>query len=483
MFKNEISSSPFLNEPASTMMSNISGDRFMGDCSFLVTLRCLLYNRMPKDEHVTLKISRSDLSSSDIGALGDREITRRVCANNNQIGRPGGFAIHYFANISPAANNECMGIVTASFLAEHPGFKKVDKITEFYRKAFPVVCFINPEIKSVALFVEQMDYRRMHYLQCAILPMVPWYFDPKSGISPLEKELLESLMSNTPDNYTECVRKIYDTFDFRSEIIRRELAGFELRYIKDALSSAENEYGNICNIIRDLNVRIGEELRRQAELTFRINGMREKFESGDADSEIMEYFLRNKNLTLIRSADSRVEFIVKAKLEYFDPEMAERAINNKNSLLYRGRDNYNLSQEDVELLYRAVFVDGTISIKVCAAYRLSINGGVDPIGRYNYGDDFKDCMPHPHVDEYSCMGDYVKLVNELMQRHDYIMALEQCVASARSLNFADSVVLNHFVSCLMGEGRNGKCLELPDGRTVIAPDAIAWLKAQGAEGK
>ena len=45
MFKTEISSSPLMNEPANTLMNNIRGDRFMGDCSFLVTMRALLYKR------------------------------------------------------------------------------------------------------------------------------------------------------------------------------------------------------------------------------------------------------------------------------------------------------------------------------------------------------------------------------------------------------------------------------------------------------
>lgn len=481
MFKNEISTSPLLNEPANSLMSHIRGDRFMGDCSFVATLRALLYNRVPKDEQIVLKISRSDYSVNDVENTRKRDMVRNICSHNNQIGQRGGFALHYFSNTTLKANQDCMAVIESEFENTYPGYKRLDKITAFYRKAFPVICYLNTELKSIVLFVEQMDYRRFHYLQCAILPMVPWYFDQKAGVSSLEKKLLESLMENQPDNYRDCISEIYETFDFRSEVIRKKLSGFELRFIRDAIASAQSQYTSTTNAIADFNRRLDEELRRLADINFRIAGMQAKLESGDDESEIMEYFLANKNLTLVDSYDSRVDFIVRAKLEYYDPEMAERAINNKNSLLYTRGSRIN--KEDRMLLWKAIFMENVISVNVCAAFRLSINGGVSTNGHYSFGEEFNNCMPHPHIDEYNCMGDYVRIINELMQNHDYIMALEQCIASARSLNFADSTVLGHFVSVLMEGDDRSRCLELPNGSVVKPADAIKWIKEQEAGSK
>lgn len=485
MFKNEISTSPLMNDIANTLMGNITGDRFMGDCSFVATLRALLFNRIPKDENINLRVSRSDYSSSDVERARSRDMVRNICNHNNQIGQQGGFALHYFNNSTVKANQDCFKLISEEFENVYPGYKKLDKITEFYRKAFPVVCFLNPELKAIALFVEQMDYRRFHYLQCAIFPMVPWYFDPKAGVSELEMSLVKSLMESTPDAYRECIAKIYDTFDFRSEVIRQKLSGFELRFIRDALAASEGQYHDIANRIADFNRRLGEELMKMNDLNFRIAGMRQKLEEGNGDdSEIMDYFLRNKNLTLLDSNGATIDFIVRAKLEYYDPEMAESAINNKNSLLYsRSRGSSGIDSAGRERLYRAIFVDNKININVCAAFQLSINGGVNTRGHHNFGDDFNNCMPHPHIDEYNCMGDYVRIVNELMQRHDYIMALEQCIASARSLNFADGTVLGHFVNTLFSNTARNRCLELPDGRVVNPVDALEWLNEQKADAK
>lgn len=482
MFKTEISSSPLMNEPANTLMNNIRGDRFMGDCSFLVTMRALLYKRVPKDESIIFKISRSDYTASDVESTRKRDMVKNICNHNGQIGNRGTFALHYFSNMNNAYNTACFKVIEEEFENTYPGYKKLELITVFYKKAFPVVCFINEEIKSVALFVEQMDYRRFHYLQCAILPMVPWYFDKAAGIAPEEKALVESLAGNSPDVYKDCVAKIYETFDFRSELIRQQLGGFELKFIKDALEASEVQYRDITNRINDFNRRLDEELSKMTDLNFRISGMRQKLEEGkDDDSEIMEYFLRNKNLTLNSVDGSRIDFIARAKLEYFDPEMAENAINNRNSLLYsRGS---RIPYEDRKMLYEAIFIDGTISVNVCAAFRLSIGGGVNTRGHHSFGEEFSGCMPHPHIDEYNCMGDYVRIVNELMQRHDYIMALEQCIASARSLNFADSTVLGHFIRTLMDDNDRSRCLGLPDGRIVKPSDAVKWLKEKKAESK
>ena len=481
MFKNEISNSPLMNEPANSLLQRISGDRFMGDCSFVTTLRALLHSRMPKEDNLYFRVSRSDYSANDIKNLSKRDLAKNVCAKNNRISYPGGYALHYFANMSKEANKECMEIVVSEFQKIYDGYTMVEKITDFYRKAFPVVCFINPDIKSVVIFVEQMDYRRFHFLQCSILLTLPWYFDPKAGVTPVEMELIQSLASDKHEAYMDCVFKIHDAFDFRSEIIQQKLKGFELGYIRDALANDERRYEEFTRQIKDYNQRISETLRSRTDLCFRMEGMRKKIEEGEDENEIMDYFMVNKSLTLIDAYDSIVKFAVKSRLEYFDPEMAERAIDNKNSLLYRADRGFSTSDSDLEMLYRAIFIDEVLHINVCAAFELSIGGGVSTMGGYDYGDEFRNYMPHPHVDRYNCMGDYVTIVNDLMANHDYIMAIEQCVASCRSLNFGDSTVINYLVYTLLSCGSKSKCIELPDGSVVKAPDAIAWLKAQGGD--
>lgn len=68
-----------------------------------------------------------------------------------------------------------------------------------------------------------------------------------------------------------------------------------------------------------------------------------------------------------------------------------------------------------------------------------------------------------------------------MTRRDYITALEQCVASAKSLNLHDSAVIGRFMSHFANNGGTSyKAIELPDGKIVSPKEAIKWIEEQEA---
>ena len=86
-------------------------------------------------------------------------------------------------------------------------------------------------------------------------------------------------------------------------------------------------------------------------------------------------------------------------------------------------------------------------------------------------------MPNPHINRYSCLGNYVRTINELLKDRNYIGAIEQCSASAKSLNFGDSTVMHEFMRFMYSSG-NRTFIELSDGTTVSPINAIKWLKEQ-----
>ena len=88
-------------------------------------------------------------------------------------------------------------------------------------------------------------------------------------------------------------------------------------------------------------------------------------------------------------------------------------------------------------------------------------------------------MPNPHIDRYNCLGNYERTINSMLLEHNYIGALEQCVASCKSLNWGDSTVMHVFMDTMYGSGHyNNQCIELPDGNIVNPKDAIKWLEKQ-----
>ncbi len=88
-------------------------------------------------------------------------------------------------------------------------------------------------------------------------------------------------------------------------------------------------------------------------------------------------------------------------------------------------------------------------------------------------------MPNTHIDRYACLGNYNTEINRMLQNGNYIGAIEQCVASCKSLNWADITVMRTFMETMWGNSvYSNRCIELPDGRVVNPADAIHWLEEQ-----
>ena len=173
-------------------------------------------------------------------------------------------------------------------------------------------------------------------------------------------------------------------------------------------------------------------------------------------------------------------------MEYFEEDIVESVLENKRSFIYSYSDysDYGISKEDMGLLIKKVFLDKEIKLRVCAAYQLDISSDVHTRTIGSVTDDdtrlskFGTYVPNPHIERYSCMGDYQYVVNECLSDGDYIQALEQCVASAISLNFADSTVMEFFMEKLYrrnSRNYNIKAFELPTGEIVDPKDAIKWI--------
>ena len=297
-------------------------------------------------------------------------------------------------------------------------------------------------------------------------------------------ELIYSLRETTSEKYEACLLRVAEQYDFRTARIRQLLSGFETRYEKlecDRVAASISDYDDNIN---HLNNEIGNLLHRRNEACIRLLGLERKIAEGGEDSEIMEYFLCNNRLVLENVTDTDMYFAVKDYLTYFDSEMAERAINNMRSFVYDGGSRHGTSAEKMKKLMTEIFVkeNPRLRIKVCAAYRFALEGNVSPCGHHDFSFEFADCIPNTHIDAFNCMGNYSRTINNLLMDRNYIGAIEQCIASCKSLNWGDSPVMGEFMRAMWGtNGYNNRCIELPDGRIVKPAEAIEWLELQESE--
>jgi hypothetical protein len=284
----------------------------------------------------------------------------------------------------------------------------------------------------------------------------------------------------------ECIEKIAAQYDFRTARTRQLLTGFESRFERIECDKVRKQIQQTQTEIEKYNTEIGRLLNRKNDFIIRLFGLEFKVAQTGEDSEILEYFLRNNRLYLQEVTNTDMHFSVGDYLEYFNEEIAERSIANNTSYVYNdgnGRRYTSISSEHMKKLMRAIFLDKTLRVKMCAAYMFNLNGNVSPLRDHAFPSEFNTFMQNPHIDSLGCMGDYTKNINTLLSNNNYILALEECIASCKSLNFGDSAAMQRFMKAMYGgETRlNNRCIELPDGSVVKPVKAIEWLEQQEAQ--
>ena len=478
MFRQVIVRTALSGSAADNYFKNVTGDYYGSDCSFVSTLRALVAPRLPQGEEISVSFGQSTFSAAVLEEATASRAISMICSNmyctSNHV------YVHDIHSGSQASIDANFALLEKEFARVYQGFHRLEKVTDFYRKSFKVLCFINPESKCAALFCDNLDLRKLHYLQCAILAILPWYFNPDDGVSDDEMALIQSLRKTTPDDYIACIEKIAEKYDFESGRIKQLLQGFETRYEKAEIERVRNEISRVDSYIEDLGRKYAEYNKQRDDYCLRLLGLETRVaQSSDEDSEIMKYFLCNKHLYLEDVTNTTIRFSAMDYLTYFDEEAARKYIDNEHSYLYFYCDSRRVSKEQMRRLLNAIFIDETLKIKFCAAYQFDLNGRVSALTDHDFSQYgvFGEYMPNPHIDRYRCMGNYESRINKLLSDRNYISALEQCIASAKSLNMHDSTVMQEFVRQLCGSGdKNVKCIELPDGTVVRPNDAIKWLE-------
>lgn len=481
MFRDQITATPFTGDIPDSVLGRISGDYYQSDVSFLSTLRALVYPRMPEEDTLKLFIRTYSLTRQEIATNTATAIFRHIMSTNiASTFQPHTIRLCVANNNSPENNTACLDYIDKELLKFTDNrLVKVEKFTEFFRNFFRCSCYIDPAAQTTLLFTEPLTLKNFHFLQIAVPVMLPWYFPAESGITQQERTLIESFKEPTPTSYLAALAAAAEKYDFRGMFIKSELGNFETRFLEKEAQDVERDIARCMDAINDHQDSIVSLTRKQYDLNIRLLGVHAKIAEGDSTSEIVSYFLHNRNLALVRTDDDAIVFDCKGYLTYFDEEIARRFISSGNSIFYRA--GTGVSKPDMELFMRALFLDQSIRLKFCARYTFHLTGNVRGEGGVRFGPEFADCLPNPHINAYRCLGSHQAEINTLLKSHNYVAAVEQCVCSCMSLNLADGIVIGEFMRYLFGRADssiNTRCIELPDGSVVTAKKAIAWLKEQ-----
>ena len=466
MFKDFVGSSPFVGSYSDNALKYVQGGGFNSDVSLTSTLRALLYNRVPHESRTIVTIGTADTRhSTPYKMYGNRVNSEEGIINI--IGFSGG-------------SDAFTTLQDDSAWAEY-GYTRIEKITLFFRKSFHTLCYVNAERRNVVLIVENIDLRKFHFIQCAIPVFLPWYFEaPENKLNEREIRLIQSLAGNSYDEYMAALDDIYQSLNLsnlRNDAIRSMLNGYEKNMFSSVIQNLQAQIEQYQRDIENRFEAIREKVAEKEQKEMYLRGYIQTREEQN-NNEVAEFFVSTKNVDVEDVSGDRITFIPYGYLSVWDDNEFHSLVDYTYSDLYEYGER-SFSKDDRALIMRAIFEKKTLKIKVCAAYAISprANRKVNGLSGYVYPGKFAQYMRNPHIDEYSCLGNYEYSINEAIANGNIIMAVELTVMSSKSLNLSDGAVMKEFYRRLFRED-NVKFIELPDGTAVTTREAINWLKQQ-----
>ena len=482
MFNDVIRGTPFIGECEDEFFAKIYSCGISNcDDTLLTNLRALVFPRMEDNDSLGVCY---DSRYVDIYSAKDTV--------NNFVGGAEGFRnalVIYETRLNKDTEKATKEIFESDVLKEmYPAWHRVEKVTAFFHKTMMVECFINPDLKTSLVIANTPKMWQRHYLQCAIPVFLPWFFDGDEKITPEEMELIDSLREKTSGKYWDCITKMAAAYDIREQRIRKLLAGFETRHLEREAKSLKENIEGIITRIESLREEIGVLTRERQDNNIKLLGLESTINEAHSSnsSELMDYFMRNDRLVLSNVRRNSLRFFVRDYLMFVDEDGAASVLNNPNSYFYHpGGGNFDsiIPHDDMKLLMEAILIDKKLKLRLCAAYEITLGESVRALSGFDYGAQGAGYFPNPHIDKYSCLGNYSRYINEFVQNGDYIGAIEQCVASCRSLNVLESPTMTEMMVRFYkpeNYGVNIRCIELPNGEIVEPKEAIKWLKQEAA---
>jgi len=478
MFNKSMFGVTLASDAANRLFSNITATGAQ-DQSFIATLRALLRNRLSQDETLQLTCRELQIPVNDVIATTTSECMSWFVPDS--ILRLGAFghSITIVHMMQPDSGAKMLEIVKANagqgkrYL---DNYKRRDDLHVFYARKVKALFYTDDTERNTIIFVERMELKHFHALQMMIPKYLPLLF--MAPLTETDTALLKSCGNKSAVEYETLIEHFAKDLDIRAEIVRIKLAGFETVFermrvneIKDMISSYQDSYEHHLSQMRDLSHKLQE-------CKYTLAGLECAIDQQAKDSELMEYFMCNKNLSIIKVIGTAIEFIAHGYADIYDADAFEQYAGNLNGYMYNNLHS-SVTKPQMQKLYRAIFGDCKYKLRICAAYTADMRTGLRGISSYVFPPESRTYLHNPHIQVHGCIGSYSGRFQEYMQKRDYVGGIDQAVVSARNLNFYDSTVISTFAKEL--SRTTISCIEKPDGTLLTPREAIIELEGGGDE--
>ena len=464
MFEMTPRTTPFVDSAANAFFENkVDGDMWCHDIVFLSTLRALMSRKMDQDPHIRIvfpgRFTPSSRDDSTVFAALTGQISMRSRNTLNIVS----------LNMSKEEADKLLTSVSKVISEKAPGFTEVRKFRDYYDSEKKIVgrYYVNLENRMGILFLDKLSKQRMQVIAMQIPSLLPWFFTDRSSVNDEELELLKSLREPTYDKWLSILQKIAERCDYRKARIRSLLTGFEEAGDKKDIESRENQIANLMSKIEDARMNINAWFNQIREATDMINGIRLRMEQNSGgDSPLMQFFINAQNLEVTGASNRELHYKVKSTVQVYDEFVAESNIDNFRSNIYC---NVGEKKKDVQKLLKAVFLDKSLKLRVCASFCLYLGQTLRSESHVSFGADYDTYLPNPHMQYFGCTGGYDDRFDKMVRNGSLAGAVSQSLIALQTINWSDSIVMKEFGKELVTFW-NRKVFEKPDGTLVSAEE-------------
>lgn len=453
---------PFDDQVYRNIAANISGDKFDRDDTMLATLRALLFERLGGQ---VFKYNYRQIDAEAIPEKSD-EVFSYV------FGQPSSYSL----NIVDIHGDETMAKAALHKLSAEKEWSVKHDIMAHLQTIGNTqsVVLVDKENVVCCIAVYHLRMYIYHHMQAFIRRYLPKLFED-ANYTQKETELCQSMANTSSGEYMrhikEIVTKLYKphVLRFRTIDIYRQAREAELQRAK---IKVQEQKDRVESYSADL-IRAHKE--HQQAITY-LQGLITRQKTDKNSEELYEFLRNNPNIEVIRTEGNEMDIIIRTTLDFFDADAAEDYIDNGVILEYGDDIDGFEDEDDRRLLLENIFSNkAKLKVKMCAFYRLNVLGNVSVRADYDYPSEYDDCLPNPHIQEHACLGSYAQYINTKLKDGDVIGAIEQCLASAASVNVEETdLTFKPMLELLYNT--DTEILITEDGRCMTPMEALDWLK-------
>lgn len=457
---------PFVTTAGNEIMNNITATNAFGDVSLLATMRALLFERLNGEKFhagVTDLWPKKNVLKETLDELLGNDICNKI--------------VFYNAATEADFNQAIAALSDAELKKDKDhNLTYLKELSQGIAERAPLKCHVynNPD-KNIALVVAQsLDIRTLRLLSTLMTRYCPNFFKDKP-LTPEEKELLGTLTRRSSEDYKAALLKVSKKMNLRDKFLKVMIGNFERREMETMIVKTERRIRDFAMQIDNFMMQYSDAVRKHKTEMMTLEGMKLSLENQCENSELLTYLTARPNIELIKIDGDTIHVNIKTYCDIFDQTIWDKYAARGEIFRNNGAVRPCFEKpENARKLLNAIFCeDPLIRLKFCGYYNLSLRGSVYSQSNRNYGPDYADYLPNPHLQIHACLGDNRTQISRMLSDGNMIGALECTAASCKSLNMGEiTQTIRPMIRDILSSTK--KIIHTEDG-DMTPEEALTWL--------